>query len=156
MAVAQYRYSKSSFQSSVLAALGLTAITTFLVWLFCRLFGLVHGNTITVISGLIFFGFCSAAMVWRYLRSDIVLAFRPDGFFDSRYSRTAIPWEQIKDIRLGRVENEFLLSVYLWPRDQRATSSDPAFVVELAPLDSGVDKILEALSAHAPISLPQA
>ena len=153
MAKTQFRYSQNSFQKSVLAALGLTAIVTFLVWLFAQLFGLRYYNSITLVSGLIFFGFCSAAMIFRYVRNDIVLAIRPDGLYDARYSSQAVPWEAIKDIRLGRVENDFQLSVLLWPRHQQPDGEETGFVIDLEPLDGGIEQILDGISGHKPVSV---
>ncbi|MFD0915350.1 STM3941 family protein [Pseudahrensia aquimaris] len=154
MSKTQFRYSQTSFRKSVLAALGLTLIVTFLVWLFAQLFGLRYYNTVTFVSGLIFFGFCSAAMIWRYLRKDIVLAVRPDGLFDARYSSEPVPWDAIKDIRLGRVENDFQLSVYLWPRELKADAEEQGFVIDLAPLDAGIEQVLDVVSGHKPVTVP--
>ena len=139
----------------MLAALGLTAIVSFLVWLFAQLFAYTHYNMITLVSGMIFFGFCSAAMIWRYVRKEIVLAIRPDGLFDARYSQQAIAWDAIKDIRLGRVENEFQLTVVLWPKTQDGGEEKAAFVIDLAPLDGGVEQVLSALQDYQPVTLPQ-
>lgn len=156
----QYRYSQSSFQRSVVTAVGLTLIVSFLVWLFARLLGLQYANTITFISGLIFFSFCSAAMIVQYVRREVVLAVRPDGLFDVRWSTQAVPWDEIKDVRLGRAENDFQLGVYLWPdrhgKDYRTGTGQPDFRIDLAPLDAPVDQILQALSAYKPISMENA
>lgn len=150
-----FRYSQTSFQNSVLAALGLTLIVSFLVWLFSQLLGFRHYNSITAVSAIIFFGFCSAAMIWSYLRREIVLAARPDGLFDLRYSRQAVPWDRIKDLRLGRVENDFQLYVYLWPEKLLQIDEKAEFVIDLASLDAGVDQILAALSAHKSVTILQ-
>jgi len=156
MSQTQFRYSQNSFQTSVLVALGLTAIVSFLVWLFSRLLGFVHYNWITAVSGLIFFSFCSAAMIIRYMRNEVVLSVRPDGLFDARYSSQAVPWEEIKDIRLGRHENEFQLNVFLWPREAMPGQvAQPSFTIDLAPLDGGVEAILAAVGGHVTISMDQ-
>ncbi len=156
MAQTQFRYSKTSFQTSVLVALGLTLIVSFLVWLFSQLLGFAHYNVITGVSGLIFFSFCSAAMIFRYVRNEVVLAVRPDGLFDARYSEEAVPWDQIKDIRLGRQENEFQLDVFLWPMEAVThLQAVPAFSIDLAPLDAGVETVLEAFSNYSGISVEQ-
>lgn len=144
----QYRYSSNSFNRSVVTAIGLTLIVSFLIWLFARLMALPQANTITVVSGLVFFGFCSAAMIWRYMRNDVVFAIRPDGLFDARFSSQAIPWDEIKDVRLERAENDFHLGVYLWPPNQKSNTGGPTFTVDLSPLDGSVDQILRALSEH--------
>ncbi len=82
------------------------------------------------------------------------MAVRPDGLFDARYSSQAVPWDDIKDLRLGRAENDFNLSVYLWP-DRTSSGAGPAFDIDLSPLDAPVDQILQALSAYKQISLEQ-
>ena len=155
MSSTQFRYSQSSFQSSVLAALGLTAIVTFLVWLFAQLFAVIHYNWLTLVAGLIFFAFCSAAMIWRYVRREIIVAVRPDGLYDARYSSQAIPWDAIKDLRLGRVENEFQIAVYLWPKEREAGDERAAFVIDTAPLDGGIEQVLMAVNMHKPVAVPQ-
>ena len=144
----QYRYSSHSFNRSVLTAVGLTFIVTFLVWIFTQLMSFSQANAITIISGLVFFGFCSAAMIMRYVRDEVVFAIRPDGLFDARYSSQAIPWDDIKDVRLERMENDFQLDIYLWPANQKVASSGPTFTVDLSPLDGSVEQILMALSEH--------
>ena len=151
----QFRYSQSSFRASVLAALGLTAIVSFLVWLFSQLFGLSHYNVITAVSGLIFFGFCSAAMILRYMRREVVVAVRPDGLLDSRVSADPVPWDMIKDIRLGRVENEFRLSVILWPEYQDRSATEDQFIMDLAPLDGGLEQVVTAVQAYKPVTIPR-
>ncbi len=152
----QFRYSRNSFKISVLTAVGLTCIVSFLVWLFSRLFGFAYYNTITLVSGLIFFSFCSAAMIWRFMRNEVVLAVRPDGLFDARYSSQAVPWDDIKDLRLRQAEHEFQLSVFLWP--DRAVYGDagrPEFSIDLAPLDGSVESVVHAIAPHKTISLDQ-
>lgn len=155
----QYRYSKDSFHRSLITAIGLTLIVSFLVWLFARLFGLRHADIITAVSGTIFFSFCSAATVWRYFRQSVVFAVRPDGLFDARHSTQAVPWDHIKDMRLARAENDFQLGVYLWPdaakRPQTRNEVRPDFTVDLAPLDAPVDQIIDRLLAYKTVVLDE-
>lgn len=95
-------------------------------------------------------------MIWRFLRQEVVLAIRPDGLFDARFSSQAVPWDDIKDIRLGRAENDFELGVYLWPDKMKPNGKGGAqFSIDLAPLDASVDVVLEAVSAHKQISMEQ-
>ncbi len=146
----QYRYSKKSFRTSVTTAVGLTLIISFLIWLFSRLMSFSHPYWITFVAGGIFFSFCSAAMIYRYMREEIIVAVRPDGFFDARHSSQAVPWEQIKEVRLERQENEFQLLLQLWPMGE----APPKLIsVDLAPLDGGVENILQAIAPHARISV---
>ncbi len=154
----QFRYSKNSFNKSVLAALGLTLIVSFLVWLFSRLLGLRHADIITLISAVIFFSFCSAAMIWHYFRRSVILAFRPGGLFDARYSSQAVPWDQIKDVRLSRAENDFQIGVYLWPnfrRSQFGENGAPEFFIDLTPLDAPPEQVLLAMAEFKQITMEQ-
>ncbi len=155
----QFRYSKNSFSRSVWAALGLTLIVSFLVWLFSRLLGLRHADLITLVSGVIFFGFCSAAMIWHYLRRAVVVAVRPDGLFDARYSAQSIPWDEIKDVRLARVENDFQMEIFLWPnfrKNKQAGSGGAAeFSIDLSSLDASPEQVLQAMGEYKQISIEQ-
>ncbi len=139
--------------------MGLTLIVSFLVWLFSRLLGLRHADLITLISGAMFFSFCSAIMIWHYLRRAGVVAVRPDGLFDARYSTQAIPWDEIKDVRLARVENDFQLGIFLWPnfkKNKQINSGDaPEFFIDLSPLDAHPEKVLQALSEYKQIRMEQ-
>jgi len=156
----QYRYSQSSFQVSIVTALGLTAIVCFLVWLFSRLAGSQNALLITFVSGSVFFSFCSAAMIWRYMRREVIVAARPDGLFDARFSSQAVPWDAIKDLRLQRVENAFSLAVHLWPdawagltRLKRSGHSSAVFMMDLEPLDADVETVLQSIAAYKPIAI---
>lgn len=158
----QFRYSQSSFQVSVLTALGLTAIVCFLVWLFSRLAAVQNVFLVTSVAGVVFFSFCSAAMIWRYLRREVIVAARPDGLFDARFSSQAVPWDAIKDLRLQRAENEFSLAVYLWPdapfragASSKAHNGEPGFVIDLEPLDAGVEAVLQSIAAYKQIAMEQ-
>lgn len=143
----QFRYASDSFYRSVITALGLTAIVSFLVWLFARLFGLSNADTITTVSGAVFFAFCSAGMIWRYVRNEPVVAIRPDGLLDRRHGAQAVPWDEIKELRLTRAENDFGVAVHLWPRKQRG-GGQPAFTIDLQPLDADPGTVLLALSQY--------
>lgn len=146
----QYRYSKNSFQKSIATAVGLTLIISFLVWLFSRLMTFSHPYWITLVAGTVFFSFCSAAMIYRYMRKEIIVSVRPDGLFDARYSSQAVPWDQIKEVRLERQENEFQLLVQLWPMGE----APPELIwIDLAPLDADVESILQAIAPNARISV---
>ncbi len=144
----QFRYASDNFYRSVITAVGLTAIISFLIWLFSRLLGLPNANLITTISAAVFFAFCSAGMIWRYARDEPVLAIRPDGLLDRRHRLEVVPWEEIKELRLTRAENDFGIAVHLWPRKQNNKRSGPAFVIDLQPLDSDPGTVLLALSQY--------
>ena len=147
----QFRYSASGFQTTVLAAAGLTCLVTFLVWLFSRLAGFQNANTITFVSGMIFFAFCSAAMIWRYMRSDVVMAVQPGGLYDIRTTPRHTPWEQVRMIGIVRHESDYRLKVYLWPPYQGVSfTADlvPDYILDLAPLEAAAEHVIVALQTH--------
>ena len=147
----RFRYSAAGFRANVVSAAGLTAIVTFLAWLFLRLFGTADTLLWTAATALIFFGFCSAAMIWRFLRRQEVVAVRPDGLLDLRVAPTACAWGDIRDIVLLWREDEFRLAVRVWPTSRRMD-----FEVDLAPLDATVGEIVDAISLHHTVRTPGA
>lgn len=148
----QYRYSQAGFRRSVATAIGLTALISFLVWLFARLAGFADAKTIASVAAILFFSFCSAAMIWRYLRREVVVAVRPDGLFDARRSSQAMLWDDIRDVRLGRAENEFHLTLSVWGKGGKAREVE----VDLSGLDADVNTILQAISAYRPVTMDTA
>lgn len=146
---AQFRYSDDSTRSTVFAAAGLTAIVTFLVWLFARLSGSSHVALITGVAAVAFFTMCSAAMLWRYWRGQVVLAVRPDGLFDIRHSNQALAWDDIRHMELGRAENEFLLIVHAWRHDGGTRRME----LDLSPLDADVSTIVNAVASYRPVAV---
>ncbi|MEL6966461.1 MAG: hypothetical protein AAGM04_03685 [Pseudomonadota bacterium] len=170
---AQFRYSQTSLRTVIITALGLTAIVCFLIWLFLRLFVVREALLITAVCGVIFFAFCSAAVLWRYLFNEVVVAARPDGLLYAPFQAEAIAWDDIKELRLLQAEQEFQLAVYLW-RPQRksgsraqgshavgsksqpdAASAKPGFVMDLANLDGDVETVLQSIAAYKPILVEQ-
>ncbi|EFL88778.1 hypothetical protein [Ahrensia sp. R2A130] len=148
----QYRYSQQGFRRSVATAVGLTAIMSFLVWLFARLAGFADAKIIASVVAILFFSFCSAAMIWRYLRREIVVAIRPDGLFDARRSSQALLWDDIREVKLGRAENEFRLILSVWERSGKAKDVE----VDLSGLDADVNVILQAISAYRDVTMEAA
>lgn len=146
---ARFRYSRNSFQTNVVTALGLTAIVTFLVWLFARLAGSAHVSLITTVAAVTFFAFCSATMIWRYARGQVVMAVRPDGLFDARHSAQAMLWEDMRTLELRRAENEFRLVISKWGQGGSAKDIE----LDLAALDADVGTIIEAISAYRPVDV---
>lgn len=148
----RFRYSRTSFRANVLSAAGLTLIVSCLTWLFLRLGVLSHATWWTAATGLIFFAFCSAAMIWRYLRGSVVLAVRPDGLFDARISREAVLWSDVLSLDLQRTENEFHLIISTFGSGGKVVKTS----VDLAPLDADVNTILAAISAYRPVDVRSA
>lgn len=145
----QYRYSQAGFHRSVATAIGLTAIISFLVWLFARLAGFADAKTIASVAAVLFFSFCSAAMIWRYLRREVVVAVRPDGLLDARRSSQAMLWDDIREVRLGRAENEFRLILSVWAKSGKAKDVE----VDLSGLDADINTIIQAIAAYRPVTM---
>ncbi|MDA8869967.1 hypothetical protein N9H93_01080 [Rhizobiaceae bacterium] len=142
----RFRHSARSFRETVISAAGLTVIVTLLAWLMLRISGAAHVWLWTGAVALIFFAFCSAAMIWRYLRDKVVLAVRPDGLFDARAGADALAWDDIRTIALTWREDEFHLSVNPWPTSQRTP-----FDIDVSALDGSVGEIVEAITVHHPV-----
>ena len=144
----QFRYAPAAFRDTVLAALLLTGVVVFFVWLTGGLIGFRNPGQIAMVSGLVFFVFCSAATLWRYMRRAVVFAVRQDGLYDARLGAEAVPWSEIKEVVVRRAENDFHLSVALWP-DVAARRGQATIDVDLSSLDGTVDGVVEALKPHA-------
>ena len=143
----QFRYAPAAFRDTVLAALLLTGVVVFFAWLVSGLIGVRNPGQIATVSGLVFFVFCSAATLWRFLRRSVVFAIRQDGLYDARLGTQAVPWNEIKEVVIRRAENDFHLSVTLWP-DVAARRGRSVLDVDLSSLDGSVDGVVEALTAH--------
>ena len=149
---AQFRYSRDGFRRSLIIAMCLTALICGLVWLLLGIYGSPNMNLYTAIAGLLFFAFISARMLAQYFRDDVVLAVQPTGLFDARISMETIPWEAVKELVLSRREQEYSLSVHLWPHsDKPNLAVDHS--VELSSLEGGSEAILAAIQLYMPIKM---
>ena len=145
----RFHYAQSSFRTDILSAAGLTLIVSCLSYLFLRLGAVSNASWWTAATALVFFAFCSAAMIVRYLRGAVVLAVRPDGLYDARHSRQAWLWSDILELELRRTENEFQLVVTTWGRAGKMRQKS----LDLAPLDADVNTILQAISTYKPVEV---
>jgi hypothetical protein len=150
----RFRLSTASMRTMVSVAAAMTATISGLVWMVLVAQGSPHTLFWTVAAGAVFFAFCSAALLWRYLRDDVILAALPTGLFDARWRREPVAWDAIRELVLRRVENEFELDVYLW-RPQAQATNRPDHVIEIAPLEGGVEAIVAAIARHAEIRTEQ-
>lgn len=146
----RFRLSTASMRTMVSVAAAMTATISGLVWMALVAQGSPHTMFWTVAAGAAFFAFCSAALLWRYLRDDVILAALPTGLFDARWRREPVAWDAIRELVLRRVENEFELDVYLW-RPQAKATNRPDHVIEIAPLEGGVEAVVAAISRFAPV-----
>lgn len=148
---AQFRYSREGFRRNLLIATALTALICSLFWLLLGIYGSNHMNLYTMIAGLLFFAFISARMLSQYFRNEVVLAVQPTGLYDGRISSETILWEKIKELVLVRREQEYSLSIVLWPKENHLKTA--THEIELTALEGGSEKILEAINQYKPIRL---
>lgn len=145
----RFHYAQTSFRTHIVSAAGLTLIISCLSYLFLRLAVVSNALWVSAATALIFFAFCSLAMIVRYLRGAVILAVRPDGLYDARHSHQAWLWSDILRLELHRTENEFQLIVTIWePKGKMRNKS-----LDLAPLDADVNTILQAISAYKPVEV---
>ncbi|MGB7337105.1 MAG: hypothetical protein WBD01_15060 [Salaquimonas sp.] len=150
---AKFRYSRAGFRRNLVIALALTALICGLVWLLLGISGSNHMTLYTSIAGLLFFAFISAKMLGQYVRNEVVLAVQPTGLYDSRISSETIAWDKIKELVLLRREQEYSLSVHLWPKENTGDAKAKSHEIELTALEGGSEKILEAINQYKPIRL---
>jgi len=149
---ARFRYSRQGFQRNLAIALGLTGLVCGLVWLLLGINGSPRMTLYTVITGLVFFAFISARTLAQYFRDEVVLAVQPTGLYDGRISSQTIPWEAIKELVLTRAEQEYALSIVLWPQ-HAITGGKTRHEIELTPLEGGAEPVLNAISQYRQIRL---
>ena len=147
--MAAYRYERRSFWLTVAIASGLTALVTFLAWVGLNVLRVPHADGWTAAAGLVFFGFCSAAMIRAYATGDTVLAVQPQGYLDTRWRAEAVPWEEVRRVEMQRLETEWRVAIYLWSGDGAAD-----WVSEIATLDADPRMLAEDLSRYAEVHVP--
>jgi len=147
----QFRYSRSGFRYNLTVALALTALFCGFVWLIIGVYGTIWHNAITAVTGLVFFAFISARMLGQYWRDEVVLAVQPTGLYDGRISSEAIAWDRIKELVLLRREQEYQLSIVLWP--QKPGGKVVTHEINLTALEGGSQQILEAIDQYKSIRL---
>ncbi|MCB1461283.1 MAG: hypothetical protein KDJ90_02375 [Nitratireductor sp.] len=151
------RYSRPKFRVTLIVAGAMTAMVSGTVWMLLNVFAMSHATFYATLSALTFFAFVSATMMLRYLRNDVVVAVRPTGLFDARWQAETVAWERIREVVARQRENDVELDVYLWrPQTGRAagetgggSENAPDHVIELAPLEGDVGKMIEAIARHA-------
>lgn len=104
---------------------------------------------VTGIVALVFFLFCSAAMLWRYYHDDVVFAVREAGLLDKRWSQKVKSWDEIKEVVLKRREHEFRIEVIMWP--DRQGNSGPTHQVDLTQFDVDIADVLAEIERYKPV-----
>jgi hypothetical protein len=148
----RFRLSASSMKTTVTVAAAMTATLAGLVWMVLTARGDPRALWWTLGAGTTFFAFCSAALLWRWLRGEAVLAVLPTGLYDARWRAEPVAWEEIRDLVLRRAEDEFSIDVHLW-RPQGQAGARPDHTIEISPLEGGVARIVEAIGRHAPVRI---
>lgn len=146
--MAQYRYSSAKFRTALIAATAITGMVAGLTWMMTGTLTQAGRITWTLAAALVFFAMISISMLIRYFRRDVIVAARPSGLYDARYSPEIIAWDRIRGIVLRRTEDEFMLDVYFWRSQQVAerTGHTPEFTMELGPLEASPERIVRAIA----------
>ncbi len=150
--MARFRYSRAKFWQAVSVALALTALVMFLSWLLLNFAGLRNADVYSAATALIFLGFCSAGMLWRYSRNEVILAVLPTGIADVRWASGDEPvgWERVRQITLRQRESDFELVILLWP-GENGGRGDSQLTSDLTPLEGDVETVVRAINRYVPV-----
>ncbi len=146
----ELRYSRAKFKTTLLVAIMLTVMITGVTWMILTRLGNPYANLITALTALIFFGFCTVGMLWRYYNNEVVFAVRRTGLFDKRWPHEAVNWEDIKEVVLVQREADFSLEVRLWPQTSK-TAAEALLQIDLSPFDTSVQAIIDAIGSKVPL-----
>lgn len=150
----QFRYSKIKFQINLAISIVLTAMICGLVWMILGIWGALNRDSITIVTGLVFFIFISAKSIRRFFQNEIILAVQPTGLLDKRWSSEVVTWDAIKEITFGQREEELLLSVWLWPYGTSKIVSvgneihSPDFTIDLNALEGDPKQITNLIAQY--------
>lgn len=146
--MAQYRYSAAKFRTALAVASAITVMVAGLTWMMTGAIDQSSRIVWTGAAAMVFFAMLSASMVLQYFRREVIVAVRPTGLFDARYSPETIAWEKIRDITLRRTEDEFMLDVYFWYSQERAArmGNRPEFTMDLSPLEAEPERVVRAIA----------
>lgn len=146
--MAQYRYSTTKFRTALVVAAAITIMVAGLTWMMTGTLNQSGRIFWTSVAALVFFAMLSASMLVQYFRQEVIVAVRPTGLFDARYSSETIAWEKIRDITLRRTEDEFMLDVYFWYSQEKAErmGNQPEFTMDLGPLEAEPERIVRAIA----------
>ncbi len=146
--MAQFRYSTTKFRTALIVATAITLMVAGLTWMMTGALDQASRMFWTAAAALVFFAMLSASMLIRFFRQEVIVAVRPTGLFDARYSPETIPWEQIRDITLRRTEDEYMLDVYFWYAQEIAErkGNQPEFTMDLSTLDAEPERIIRAIA----------
>ena len=148
----QFRYSRSRFWTMMIASLALTIAITFTTYVLLSTLGVRQYKLFTYATGLIFFGFLSARMIYQFLRNEVILSIHQGGILDVRQSPEVLAWDDIKAIVLERVEQEQQLRVFFWQssngvRQMKVVNA----VINTELLDGDAEKIVASIERYQPV-----
>ncbi len=147
----QFRYSRSRFITMMIASLALTAAITFTVYVLLSTFGVRQYKFYTYATGLVFFGFLSASMIYRFLRQEVVLSIHHGGIVDTRLSGEVIAWDDIRNLDLQLVEQELKLHLVVWPHAAIAKKGQKEFDIDLSILDANPAVVIASIERYQPV-----
>ena len=148
----QFRYSRSRFLTMMIASLALTAAITFTTYVLLSTFGVRQYTLVTYATGLIFFGFLSAGMIYRFLRKEIILSIHHGGILDVRHSPEVLAWDDIKAIVLEQVEQEQQLRVFFWQTNNGVRQMKVAnAVINIELLDGDAASVVASIERYQPV-----
>ncbi len=136
----------------MIASLALTIAITFTTYVLLSTFGVRHYKAFTFATGLIFFGFLSARMIYQFIRNEVILSIHQGGIMDIRHSGEVLAWDDIKAIVLERVEQEYQLRVFFWQvnngvRQMKVVNA----VINIELLDGDAEKIVASIERYQPV-----
>ena len=136
----------------MIASLALTAAITFTTYVLLSTFGVRQYKLITYATGLIFFGFLSAGMIYRFLRKEIILSIHHGGILDVRQSQEVLAWDDIKAIVLEQVEQEQQLRVFFWQTTNGVRQMKVAnAVINIELLDGDAASVVASIERYQPV-----
>ncbi len=134
------------------ASLALTGAISFTAWVLLGTLSVPYYVEITWATGLVFFGFLSAAMIIRFLRSQVVLSSYHGGISYRPYCTEVSEWEAVRSTTLELVEQESRLRVTVLksPGLQDKVEFED-FTIDMSLLDGDPATIVGSIERYQPV-----
>ncbi|MCP5036385.1 MAG: hypothetical protein GY945_02180 [Rhodobacteraceae bacterium] len=134
------------------ASLALTGAIAFTTWVLLGTLSVPYYVEITWATSLVFFGFLSAAMIVRFLRSEVVLSIHHGGIVYRPYSTDVVGWEAIRSTTLELVEQELRLRVTLLKNPHLQDKAEfEDFTIDMSLLDGDPETIVASIERYQPV-----
>jgi len=147
----QFRYSRSRFLTMMIASLALTAAITFTAYAVLGSLGVRYYELYTYATGLVFFGFLSAGMLYRFFLNNVVLSIHHGGILDVRISSEVIAWDDIRSLDLQLIEQELKLHLTVWPHAGIAKHGRKEFDINLSLLNAHPATVVASIERYQPV-----